>query len=48
MTGEKLLNYMGYVATLFIANSLKNVNMDGIRHKDLRGFKGYSFHNSTS
>jgi hypothetical protein len=39
MTREELLDYMTDVATLFIADCLKNVNMDGIRHKDLRGFK---------
>jgi hypothetical protein len=39
MDGEKLLNHMGYMTSLFIADCLKNVNMDGIRHKDLRGFK---------
>ena len=48
MIREELLDYMTYMATLFIADCLKNVNMDGIRHKDLRGFKRYCFHTSTS
>ena len=39
MNGEKRLNYMGYMTSLFIANCLKNVNVNGIRHEDLRGFK---------
>jgi hypothetical protein len=39
MTGEKLFNYMGYMTSLFVANCLKNMNMDGIRYKDLFCFK---------
>jgi hypothetical protein len=36
------------VAALLIGNCLENVDMDGIRHKGLRGFKGYRFHSITS
>jgi hypothetical protein len=39
MTWEELLDYMADVATLFISNCLKNVNVDWFRHKDFRGFK---------
>jgi hypothetical protein len=39
MTWEELLDYMADVATLFIPNCLKNVNVDRFRHKDFRGFK---------
>jgi hypothetical protein len=39
MLGEKLLNHMGDMTSLFIADCLKNMNMNGIRHEDLGGFK---------
>jgi len=39
MLGEKLLNHMGDMTSLLVTDCLKDVNMDGIRHKDLRGFK---------
>jgi hypothetical protein len=36
------------VAALLVGYCLENVDMDGIRHKDLLDFKGYSFHSITS
>lgn len=39
MLRVKLLNHVGYMASLLIAYCLKNVNVDGIRDKDMRGFK---------
>ena len=48
MSGEQLLDHMADVAALLVGNCLKNVDMDGIRNKDMRDFKGYSFHGFTS
>jgi len=48
VSGEQLLDHMADVAALFVGNCLENVDMDGIRYKDLRDFKGYSFHSFTS
>jgi hypothetical protein len=39
---------MAYVAALLVGHCLENMDMDGIRHKDLRDFKGYGFHSFTS
>jgi hypothetical protein len=36
------------VAALLVGNCLENMDMDGIRHKDLLDFKGYCFHSFTS
>jgi hypothetical protein len=32
------------MAALPVRNCLENMDMDGVRHKCLRDFKGYSFH----
>lgn len=44
MPGEQLLDHMADMAALPVGNCLENMNMDRIRYKDLRDFKGYSFH----
>ncbi len=44
MPREQLLDHMADMAALPFGNCLENVNMDRIRYKDLRDFKGYSFH----
>jgi len=48
VSGEQLLNPIADVAALLVGNCLENMDMDGIRNKDLRDFKGYSFHSFTS
>jgi hypothetical protein len=35
---------MADMAALLFGDCLENMEMDGVRCKDLRGFKGYSFH----
>jgi hypothetical protein len=44
MVREELLNHVTDMATLLLADCLENMDMDGVGHEDLRGFKGYSFH----
>jgi len=39
---------MADMAALLVGYCLENVDMDGIRFKDLRDFKGYGFHSVTS
>jgi hypothetical protein len=48
VSGEQLLDHVADVAALLFGDCLENMEMDGIRHKDLLGFKGYSFHSFTS
>jgi hypothetical protein len=48
VSGEKLLDYVADVTALLFGDCLENMEMDGIRYKDLRDFKGYSFHSFTS
>jgi hypothetical protein len=48
VSGEQLLDNMAYMAALPVGNCLENMDMDGIRHKDLLDFKGYCFHSITS
>jgi hypothetical protein len=48
VSGEQLLDHMADMAALLVGNCLENMEMDGIRHKDLRDFKRYSFHSFTS
>ncbi len=44
MTYVRLLSYVAYGTTLFHTYCLKDMNMNRIRHKNIRGFKGYAVH----
>jgi hypothetical protein len=44
MLREQLLDDMADMTSLLLADCLENMDMNGIRDKNLRGFKGYCFH----
>jgi hypothetical protein len=48
MSGMQLMDHMADMAALLVGNCLENLEMDEIRHKDLRDFIRYSFHSFTS
>ena len=45
--GLQRMNYMAYVAALFVGNCLENVDVRGGRHKDFGSFVGDFFHNAS-